>query len=334
MQPSGGGIDEVVVRRARPDELDAVVELCGRALGWTPGEPNEALFRWKHRDSPFGPSPTWVAEEDGRLVAVRAFLRWAFRRPDGTVVQAVRAVDTATDPEHQGRGLFTRLTTGALPELVDDGIGFVFNTPNDQSRPGYLKMGWEVVGRVPVGVALGRPRGALRLAGARTAAGKWSLPTTAGRPAAEVLADRASIAELLGAAGPPAGLATDRSPEVLWWRYAAGPVRYRAVQLGRSAVDGLAVFRLRRRGGAVEATVAELLVPDGPDAGDRRARLVGAVRRVARPDHLLATVRHRREGPLVRVDRLGPVLTWRALADEHRPDLPAWDLHLGDVELF
>ena len=324
----------MTVRRAGEADLEAVVELCGRALGWVPGEPHAELFRWKHRDNPFGPSPTWVAEADGRLVAVRTFLRWGFRRPDGSTVAAVRAVDTATDPAHQGRGLFTRLTTGALAPLADEGVGFVFNTPNDQSRPGYRKMGWEVVGRVPVGVALGRPRGLVRLAGARTAAGKWSLPTDAGREAGEVLADEAGVAELLAAGAPPVGLATARTPEFLRWRYAGGPVGYRAVALGSQLADGLAVFRVRRRGSALEATVAELLVPDVPDAARRRARLVAAVRRAARPDHLLATVRRRREGPLLRVDRLGPVLTWRALTEQRCPALDAWDLHLGDVELF
>ena len=35
-------------------------------------------------------------------------------------------------------------------------LAFVFNTPNDQSRPGYLRMGWRDVGRVP---AAFRPTG-------------------------------------------------------------------------------------------------------------------------------------------------------------------------------
>jgi len=77
------------------------------------------------------------------------FLRWMFLRPEGGVATAVRAVDTATLPAAQGRGVFTRLTTTAVDELREQGVDFVFNTPNDRSRPGYLKMGWQVVGRVP-----------------------------------------------------------------------------------------------------------------------------------------------------------------------------------------
>ena len=68
------------------------------------------------------------------------------------MLRAVRAVDTATDPDYQGRGLFTRLTLQAIDELRAEGVDFVFNTPNDQSRPGYLKMGWQVVGTLPTHV--------------------------------------------------------------------------------------------------------------------------------------------------------------------------------------
>jgi GNAT superfamily N-acetyltransferase len=78
--------------------------------------------------------------------------------PDGTTINAVRAVDTATHPDWQGRGIFSRLTLGALDDLRDDGVDCVFNTPNDKSRPGYLKMGWQQVGKVPVSVRLTGPR--------------------------------------------------------------------------------------------------------------------------------------------------------------------------------
>src|SRR5690606_32239213 len=108
----------------------------------------------KHRRNPFGASPMWVAETDEGLAAVRAMMRWELAGPDGRVLRAVRAVDTATHADHRGRGLFRRLTLGAVESLTAEGVDLVFNTPNDQSRPGYLTMGWEVLGRVPLAVAL------------------------------------------------------------------------------------------------------------------------------------------------------------------------------------
>ncbi len=64
----------------------------------------------------------------------------------------MRAVDTATDPDFQGAGIFRRLTLHALDALPALGVEFVFNTPNDKSLPGYLKIGWKVIGRAPVRV--------------------------------------------------------------------------------------------------------------------------------------------------------------------------------------
>jgi GNAT superfamily N-acetyltransferase len=203
------------LRKAEPDDRPAIIELCRRSLGWKADDPNEAFFAWKHDENPFGQSPAWVAEDDtGTLVGLRTFLRWRFRRPDGTTLSAVRAVDTATHPDWQGRGIFSRLTLSALDDLRDEGVDCVFNTPNDKSRPGYLKMGWQQVGKVPVSVRLTGPRSIAKLAGARTAAEKWSEECSVGRPAAEVFADHDAVEALLARIGTRSHIATDRTIRV------------------------------------------------------------------------------------------------------------------------
>ncbi len=326
--------DDLEIRRAGPDDIGAIVALAQAALGWDPEDPNEAFFRWKHLENPAGTSPMWVAVDQGRLVGVRVFLRWRFERSDGTSARAVRAVDTATHPQAQGRGIFSRLTTTALDDLRDEGVDFVFNTPNDQSRPGYLKMGWQVVGRVPVAV---RPRGArslVAMARARVPADKWSQPTRAGQPATRVLGQTEAVAALLArlaATRPPGGLRTDRTLEHLRWRYRFEPLHYRAVVAPGGPAHGLAVFRVRRRGRAREATVCELLAPDPAT----RRGLLGQVAAATGADYLIAT------GPAGPRDRMlampgqGPILTWRGVApDAVVPRLADWHLSLGDVELF
>lgn len=111
----GKETDDLEIRRATDDDRPAVIDLCRASLGWKAGDPNEAFFAWKHDQNAFGTSPAWVAvTPDGTLAGLRVFLRWRFRRPDGSTFDAVRAVDTATHPDWQGRGIFTRLTLGAL----------------------------------------------------------------------------------------------------------------------------------------------------------------------------------------------------------------------------
>ena len=108
--PEGRRWDEVTTRRASTDDFAAILELARAALGWSDGD--AAFLEWKHRQNPFGESPMWVAEADGRVVGFRAFMRWELTTPDGDALSAARAVDTATDPEFQGRGIFAALDPG------------------------------------------------------------------------------------------------------------------------------------------------------------------------------------------------------------------------------
>ena len=321
----------MIVRPYRSEDEQEVLRLLLTSLGPGPaGERSPAFFRWKHLANPFGPSFMLVAEAGGRIVGLRAFLRWRFEL-DGRKVRAVRAVDTATHPDHQGRGIFRRLTLEALDVLRGE-ADLVFNTPNGRSLPGYLKMGWREVGRLPVAV---RPRSAsavVTMLRARTPAEKWSLPSSAGEPAGDVVADRSAITRLLARAAA-AGLRTRRTPEFLAWRYGFGPLCYRAVLAGRDAADGLALFRLRRRGSATEAAITDVLVPDGDPATARR--LCRRAVRESGADYAIVAGRTRTVPGFVSVPRQGPTLVWRQVHPAATmPALPRWSLTLGDVELF
>ncbi len=313
------GDDELMVRRTTADDVDAIVDLASRSLGWAGDDRDRAFFRWKHLDNPFGPSPGWAAFLPGdpgdgdRLVAFRTLLRWELTS-DGSTLHLVRAVDTATDPEYQGRGLFRRLTMQAVDELTAEGVDAVFNTPNDQSRPGYLKMGWSVLGRPTLMVQPSSPVAQVRMARARVAAEKWSEPVTIGAPVSEVLDDLTPP--------PVEGWSTDRSRAYLAWRYGFEPLHYRAVEVR----GGHCVFRVRRRGPLREVALVDWLSPV-PD--------VVAVRRLTRAagDYVVAlglTIRH----GFVPIPRQGPIVTWRPLARPAVPELDELHFALGDIELF
>lgn len=321
------------IRAVRPEDLDAVLELLGASLHWVPGELFRRFFEWKHHENPFGPSPAWVAVEGSRVVGFRTFLRWEFEHPDGRVRRAVRAVDTATHPDAQGRGVFRALTVHALDELAREGVDFVFNTPNAQSRPGYLKMGWQEVGRLPASVRPRGPGALVRMRAARVPAERWSLQASAGVPAPEAFADP-HVDDLLRSLPAPRALRTRRTRAQLAWRYGFEPLAYRVLALDGDVRRGLAVFRVRRRGGATEAALCEVLAP----GGDRRAAaaLERLVARAGEADYVIRLDRRplTRSG-YVRLPRQGPVLTWRPVAGAGaRPTPRELDLTLGDVELF
>jgi len=348
--PDDGSAEQVEIRRSRPDDDGAILDLLGRCLGWSDDDRFVAYFRWKHVENPFGTSPAWVATAAGRIVGFRSFMRWDLVSGSNPV-RAVRAVDTATDPAWQRRGIFSSLTTAGLTELRAEGTELVFNTPNDKSRPGYLKLGWREVGQVPVAIRPISPWALPKLAAERLPPGlaarlaitngpagrpgesRWSQPSGAGMPAAEWLADRAVVAELLDS--QPVGgtrLRTLRSVEYLQWRYRFEPLGYRSVPAGRSPSDGCVVLRVRRRGRATEASVAEVLVPGG-DARKRRRALAAAARAVD-ADYLLLAGADRAATGFVPLPGQGPRLTSRGLSDAPAPPMESWALGLGDLELF
>jgi GNAT superfamily N-acetyltransferase len=327
--PAGiGRTADIAVRPATRADDEAVLALLRLTLGKKPDDPYERFFDWKHRHNAFGPSPAWLAEADGQVVGYRTFLRWEFEQPGGRALRAVRAVDTATHPSYQGRGIFQRLTLQALEELAGDGVDLVFNTPNDQSRPGYLKMGWTVVERLPVAVRPTGPAGLVRMAGtarSRAAADLWSAQDSPGVPALDALAER-QVDDLVAGLPRPAALATPRTMTYLRWRYGLADLGYRAFWAGRDPAEGMVLGRVRRRGAASELAVCEVLAPGGRAA----YAAVRAALRQTGADYAIGLGRSRVLG-MVPLPRQGPILTWRKLSPAGRPPD---GLALGDVELF
>lgn len=277
-----------------------------------------------------------MAVDDGRLLGFRTLLRWEFEHPDGRVRRAVRAVDTATHPDAQGRGVFRSLTLHALDAVAADGTDFVFNTPNDKSRPGYISMGWTMVGRVPVGVRVTRPAALLRIARARVAADRFA-PERARTDCLTIhdVAADADLAALLAEQPAPSGVRTLRTVPYLVWRYGHARLGYQVVVAPRGVRDGIAVLRSRARGAAREVALCEVLTRPGDRSASRR--LVRASQRAGAGDYMLRAGRAGRG--FVPLPRRGPILTFRGLlpdpATAANRDAPhEWDLTLGDIELF
>jgi GNAT superfamily N-acetyltransferase len=334
----------ITVRRyTNADEADVLAVLVASLGAGPAGRRPPEFFRWKHYDNPFGESFVLVAEAEGQIVGVRALMRWRFQT-EGVPVSAVRAVDTATHPDWQGRGLFSRLTRDAVEQLRQD-TDFIFNTPNDKSLPGYLKMGWRVVDDMRISVNIRRP---IRFARSIRSLNGSAAPATP-RPAIDALSAADAIelpgVESLLATSMPIGrrLATPKDIAYLRWRYGAAPLLdYRAVTTEREGtITGIAIFRVRERGPLWESSLCELIAAPG-DGGTCRS-LLRAVAESARVDHIscrfpsgsVQSATALRRGFIPSPGRVTFVAN--PLRDTLAVDPTAsgsWALSLGDLEVF
>lgn len=338
-----GKADLIEVRPYRDEDEAEVLELLNVALGGGPaGSRPPDFFRWKHLANPFGRSYMAVAETGGRIIGLRAFMRWEFSTVRGRL-RGVRAVDTATHPDHQGHGVFSTLTRRSLADLVGE-ADFIFNTPNEKSLPGYLKMGWRVVGRIPIYVRIRRPFRFVNhvRSWSRVGAHGSMVGEPGGIPASEVLA-LPGVETLLRNRERWPGIETVRDIGYLRWRYGMAPLlNYRAtVATVGDRVLGLAIFRTRPRGDLTECTVAEVIT----GLGDRKTprRLLAQVAHHSGADHL--TCSFPRTSSLASAARraaflrapVGLTLVANPLGHETDPDpldLSSWSLSVGDVEVF
>lgn len=314
--------DSVTIRPATADDRDEIVNAIRESMGHVADDRHRALFAWKHDDNPFGPSPVWVAVDGEAIVGVRAMMRWQFRR-GAEILRAARAVDTATVPAYQGKGLFRRLTEHALDELAGT-THFIFNTPNQQSLPGYLKMGWVEVGKLPAAMSLVGRSGPVRAMRARVPAELWSEPLDVGEHPAVWLSSN-SVADRTPVVDDIRRIVTDASQEYWTWRLGLPVLHYRIVDNGETAI----AVRVRRRGNARELVIlGEFGKREQADVLSRQ------VARQASCDYALRLGAPDLRHGFVALPVGGPMLTWRSVDQKSMPPLPNWSLTMGDIALF
>jgi len=326
---------------ARAGETPAILDLIAASYHRHDGPSRLRYWQWKHEANPFGVSPCLVAEVNGRLVGVRLFLRWIWK--SGTTnVHAVRAVDTATLPEWRGRGIFSRLTMQLVEQVQREGVSLIFNTPNNKSMPGYLKMGWAQVGRIPLWIRPVRLGNFVRRA--LSAAPPQQPAFTGLQPVARVLGDSRLPAFLADVAPSDERYHTVRTLPYLRWRYADIPdMTYWARFDMVGDAGAFVIARGRVRGRLREVTISELLVTPSERGVQAGRTVLAELLRHSDADYVAACSASGtpERSVLIRAGfipapRLGPHFTARRLATLTLDPLQwdNWRCAIGDLELF
>lgn len=337
-------------------ENSSGLALVREVMGSTASTPMDTGFwDWKHSHNPFGKSYGIHALDrvSGRELSLRMLMRWSFLLPNGSVSRAARAVDTVTHPDCQRMGLFSALTRQAVADLTSEGVHFIFNTPNNKSLPGYLKMGWQIVANWPLYIRVLRP---IRFIGGLGM--KKSRTGDVLHPRIAFFTDKivswsafrekygSSIEDLVNkweSARRTIGLRTQRDVQYLEWRYGRHPsVQYGIYPLeDRGQLAGFAIFRPHIRYNLREIVMNELFLKE-PDRGLGKALMKGALGNM-NGDYVIAHFAEESfEKELIagsfflRAPRKGIIFTVRSLnpTSPEPYDAASWDLTLGDLEIF
>jgi N-acetylglutamate synthase-like GNAT family acetyltransferase len=312
------------IRKSNVNDIPAIVELLKRSLGEQSSPKTVEYWLWKHVKNPFGESPVLVAEENGILIGVRAMLQWQWKIGNHNL-GALRAVDTATDPAHQGKGIFSILTKQMIKDAKDGEHQFIFNTPNEKSKPGYIKMGWSEVGKLTVGISLILPKffGNKQIE-------KYKVSDTE-------LSDLCSNWNAyLSTTGK---LYTPKSVEYLKWRYTENPVI--GYQIFQTKNIYLALYVKKRKWGK-EIRISELIYANNiPGIKNEVLRILKNQLRINKAFLVSYSpvVARNLKGILSYSGKLGPILTVKPIvlqkeANNFLSNVEEWNYLLGDMELF
>jgi len=327
------------IRPGVESDIPAIVELVKMSLGEDTTIKTESYWRWKHVDNPFGQSPVLLGFEGDQLVGIRAFMRWRWTNGE-KIYESVRAVDTATHPDFRGKGTFKKLTMALLEKCKDNGWDFVFNTPNKISKPGYLKMGWTIAGRLPLTVNINHPLNVIMNFARRAKSASETYPNGN----IKEFLNKPGLAELLIKSRDHfnGNLITAHSVESLLWRYDKVTVKqYFACGLEENnRLVALIFYRLKPGRAGNELRITDIFA--------EHRRLKNAINALVRD-------RVRLHNPdFVTVDSMnpwfsnalllglrgmpfGPVVTIRGISekfDDTLHDFKKWRPSVGDLELF
>ncbi|WP_282018311.1 GNAT family N-acetyltransferase [Salegentibacter mishustinae] len=308
------------IREAVKSDIPNILQVLKASLGESSSKKTEQVWRYKHIDNPFGTSLVLIALENSQVIGVRAFMRWNWQQGE-KVYSAFRAVDTATHPSHQGKGIFKKLTLRALEIGKERGYNFVFNTPNTQSKPGYIKMGWCEVDKLKIHLRpliffnLGKKNNECSVCGKSKDTEK----------VLELFFEKQKMSKQFF---------TPKNSDFLFWRYINNPLQNYSVIFDK---DFFIAGYLKRRKRFNEFRITEVIILD---KGKERAKSkILEMANTSGASILSISPNNPINFKTGLTKSFGPTLTMKDISLNQEEiqillDLSKWSYSLGDLELF
>jgi GNAT superfamily N-acetyltransferase len=141
-----------------------------------------AYLAWLYRDNPDGRAFGFDAREGDTLAAHYVCIPTQVRI-EGQAVRVLLSLNTATHPQFQGKGLFTKLAAMTYEAAAASGFAGIYGVANANSTPGFVrKLGFQLVRPLDAMVGVGRIGAEPGAAGQQLAFERiWSEPALAWR---------------------------------------------------------------------------------------------------------------------------------------------------------
>ena len=201
-------------------------------------------------------------------------------RVGGASRVAIQSLDTLTDREFRGRGLFLKLARATFDRAGRDGVAFVYGFPNANSAPGFFgKLAWQPLDPLPFMIRPLRARYVAARVGGRLAAWTPDIPLFLSRAARDTRRQAQEIARfderftrLWQRFASGISVAVERDASYLNWRLVERPnCDYRRFAIyERGEPIAFIAFSLSEKHGGNVGAILELLHAPGKAAAGRR----------------------------------------------------------------
>lgn len=139
------------IRRYKEGDEKQIIQLLDLVFRNIESEKlEEKYWRWEFIDGPFGDAKIWVAEDDDKIVGHYAAIPMRVK-VDKEIITGAIVVDVMTHPDYRYQGMFASLGERATKDAGMEGLHFFMGYPTRKNViPGHLKVGWFIVGSIPV----------------------------------------------------------------------------------------------------------------------------------------------------------------------------------------
>lgn len=116
------------------------------------------FLNWQYNLNPSGKVVGFDAFYDDELVGHYVTIPVQYKLKS-EVVKGLLSLNTATHPEHQGKGLFTKLAERTYETGANQGYQFVIGVANQNSTHGFSnKLGFKLIAQLAVDIFIGSPK--------------------------------------------------------------------------------------------------------------------------------------------------------------------------------